>query len=170
MPKYINFILKCGYGGKVGWNYLQKLVRWKDTRDVAWSESRTSTSPSTGLSFEEALMMSGREGSDLTSVLGVAESGPLPAIQESTSFALSNDSQTEGIVRPPTQENLAVALEAEENKEPILPEPSTTTPERTEDEQVRVSTTDESDTTTTSPRKGSQGVSIQSSRTQNTQL
>ncbi|KAI4462572.1 tetratricopeptide repeat protein 29 [Holotrichia oblita] len=39
MPKYINFILKCGKAGEKGSNYLEKLIRWKDTRDVAWSEA-----------------------------------------------------------------------------------------------------------------------------------
>lgn len=43
MPKYINFILKCGEDTDEGLNYMEKLIRWKDTRDVAWSEAQPST-------------------------------------------------------------------------------------------------------------------------------
>ncbi|GJQ81199.1 hypothetical protein Trydic_g23367 [Trypoxylus dichotomus] len=83
MPKYINFMLKCGQGGSVGWNYLQKLIRWKDTRDIAWSESSADMVRSS-LSFEEALRKTGESGHDLNSVLESEEQMLQKVMEEDT--------------------------------------------------------------------------------------
>lgn len=122
MPKYINFILKCNRYEKDGSNYLQKLVRWKDTRDIAWSESSGILSRA-GMSFEDALMKTGESGSDLNTVLEAAEEQGedfgLPTIEE---HPLEDSLEDGDRIMHGTQENLAMPTEdtrVEEEEEHI---------------------------------------------------
>lgn len=66
MPKYIHFMLKCNKGNLEGVSYLQKLIRWKDTRDIAWSESSSVLST---INLDEALTIAANSASNLNTVL-----------------------------------------------------------------------------------------------------
>lgn len=62
-------MLKCSTGNLEGIGYLHKLIRWKDTRDIAWSES-SSVLSTIGINLEQALMIAAESGSNLNTVLG----------------------------------------------------------------------------------------------------
>lgn len=51
MPRYIELILKCGKAGKTSGDHVFKLVQWKDTRELFWSEDSTTSLPSTSQVF-----------------------------------------------------------------------------------------------------------------------
>lgn len=52
MPKYIELILKCGKVGKTAEDHVFKLVQWKDTRELFFSEESTTSLPSTSQVFD----------------------------------------------------------------------------------------------------------------------
>lgn len=56
VPKYVELTLKSGRAGAKGYINVMKLVKWKDTRELFWSDDRTS-SIDTSLVFEDSLVV-----------------------------------------------------------------------------------------------------------------
>lgn len=51
MPRYVELILKCGKPEKIAEKYLFKLVQWKDTRELFWSEDSVTSLPGSSQVF-----------------------------------------------------------------------------------------------------------------------
>lgn len=67
MHKYIDLILKCGKPGAAGFDHVMKLVHWKDTREVFWSQESEFDIANQTISFEEALNLG------ISNVMGSSE-------------------------------------------------------------------------------------------------
>lgn len=51
MPHYVKLILKCGKHEKIAKNHILKLVQWKDTRNLFWSEESLTSLPNSSQVF-----------------------------------------------------------------------------------------------------------------------
>lgn len=73
MAKYINMVVNSSLDDKTSCAYLQKLVKWKNIRDISWTMKDGSL---TNSSFEDALIRVGESGSNLESVLSILQESP----------------------------------------------------------------------------------------------